>query len=218
MATNQTNSTKTGSGKLFLLAVLYTAFQLIGVILTTKIIGFDLSWVLESALMVIMCFALCFTYRSHTKNVMKPMLGAALMLLLTTELSRGGYYLQYVGQVTKIFAIDAAFAGFATAQILLFFVVAGINIMHYVINADHHSNPKKVKFNRALCVIFVVLVVVQCIYFASVDDPAVLAVGDCLACFADVFALGIVICIEGSLDEFRIAREEKAKAAEEAEN
>ena len=214
MAYTQTNSAKTGSGRLLLLAVLFTVFQMTGMVLSTMVGGLDLSWVLMSILMVIVCFAMYFAYRSHTKNLMKPMLGAALMLQLAIELDWGGYYLQYIGEVTELYKSESAFAIYAMVQILILFVIAGINIMHYVINASHHSSPKKVKFNQALCIAYIVLVAVQCVCYILLDSTVMFAVGDCLTSIADIFSMGIVICIESSMDEFRLAREAKAENEE----
>ena len=215
MAYTQTDSAKTGSGRLLLLAVLFTVFQITGMVLSTMVGGLDLPWILISLLMAIVCFAMYFAYRSHSKNLMKPMLGAALMLQLVIELDWGGYYLQYIGEVTELYKSESAFAIYAMVQILILFVIAGINVMHYVINASHHSNPKKVKFNQALWAAYIVLVAIQCVCFILLDSTAMFAVGDCLTSVSDVFAMGIVICIESSMDEFRLARE--AKANEENE-
>ena len=214
MANKQATTNK--SGALLLMAIVYTVLQTVGVVFTVMDGIFDLSWIIQSALMAVLCFVLYFAYRSHTKNVMKPLLGAVLMLLLTYEITSGGLYLQSIPAVKALFQVRLAGALFATAQILLLFVVAGINVMHYVINASHHSNPGKVRCNQLLCDAFIVLLLVQVGCFLFMCPTPVSFVGNGLATLSDVFAMAIVIRIEKSLDDFRIVREEKAAEAEAA--
>jgi len=199
-------------GRLLLLAVLFALFQAVGVIFTTVAAGYDLSRILESALMAVMSFVLYFAYRSHTKNVMKPLLGAVLMLLLVHALSWGGYYLQNLGAVAQLYTTNYAFAVFAVFRILTLLVLVWINLLHYSINASHHSSPAKVKLNRGLFAVFAVLLLAESVCFAVMDATAAGTVGDCCSGFSEVFLLGMVICIEHTMDEFRIAREEKAEA------
>lgn len=207
----QTNVTKTGSGKLLLFAILFTAFQLTGIVLTTIISGFQLSWILISAVMAVLCFMMYITYRSHDKNVMKPLLGAALMLMLCYELLNwGGMYLQHFGEVLEYFGKDNVFAVYAITKIVTFFVLAAINVIHYLINYTHHSSPGKVTANRVLCTVFVVLVVIQAVCLSLAEDGIAMIIADCLCAVSDVFMLAIVVNIESKLDAFRIARETEA--------
>ena len=204
----QTNVTKTGSGRLLVLAILFTVFQFTAVILETISNGLNLPWTLGSVVMAVLCFLLYFSYRAHNKNVTKPLLGATLMYILSYELSWGCSNLQYIGEILGYYDIDIAFVVYCIAQILTFLVIVGINILHYVINETHQSSPGKVKLNWTLFIAFVVLVAVQavCIFLMNYDDVLII-IGEIIAVLADIFILGSVLCIESSMDDFRIARE-----------
>jgi len=154
------NKKRTSTGVL-VMAVLFTVFQMVGVVFATMEIGVDITWMIQSLLMAVLCFAMYFTYRAHMKNVMKPLLGASLMLLLSNELQTGGLYLQYSRQVAEWYTTNTAWALFATAQILALLVILGINLMHYIINSNHMSSPGRVRLNRWLCAAFVLLVLIQ---------------------------------------------------------
>jgi len=210
MSLDRTTIIKRDSEKLLILACIFSVMQAASVVITTNRGIIDFSWIVESVLGIVMSFALYATYKSHVKNIMKPLLGAALMLILTYEVEVGCFYIQdlilcpqdYVGYVGS-----TALIGYAIVTILLFLVMLAINVMHYVINASHLYSPKKVKANNYLCIAFIILVCAQGLFIAKFDTGAVAIIGDELGCLCDIFFIGMIIIIENSLDEFRHERE-----------
>lgn len=74
-------------------AILFVVFQLVGIVLYLTIGYYGLSWILESLLVVALAIVLDISYKSHTKDVMKPLIGATLILMTDYELVWAGEYI-----------------------------------------------------------------------------------------------------------------------------
>ena len=201
--------------QLLLRFILFVIFQATSVITYTVADCFDLSWTAESLLMAVVCCAVYLSYRSHVKNVMKPLLGATLMLMLYYNMLFALNDIPYLGTTTAIYPNAAAFNASIIFEILLFVTLLLINIMHYVINSTHHSSPGKVTANRVLYILFAVFTFGDCICSLFFGSTALITVSYFCGNIADLFMLATVIIVETSLDKFRIAREAKAEEDEE---
>jgi len=204
---------KTGnqSKQLLLMSILFAVFQTGSVITSTINYGLDLEWTIRSIIMMVLCFLLYSSYKSHTKNVMKPLLGATLMLLLVFALGHVCYYYTYLNEFLDCFENPTIFLVFFGSCILKLIAVVVMNVMHYRINSTHESRPKEVKFNYTVFMIYVLLLateIVACIGMASLFTEMI---SDTLGVFADAFMVAIIILIEKNMDEFKIEREKKLK-------
>ena len=200
---------------LLLMAVLFIVFTLIGEIFGYINYGLNLSGIGESVIFVLICLFMYLSYRAHNKNVMKPLLGAALMVMLYIELDWALFYLNYFGELHEWYEPAAAFMAYCFLEFAIAIVLLLINIIHYVINATHLSSPKKIRFNKSLLILYVVLVIGQIIScFIFYYDSAAFAISEISFCLSSLAMIYMVIVIEGSLDGFRIEREAKAIESE----
>ncbi len=214
MASEKNSST---SNKLLLMSILFCIFQAVSLI-TSLICGYvDISWYMESILMAVLSFLLYRSYRSHTKNIMKPLVGATLVVLLWYNMDNTGYYIQYFNEYLSWFPNKNACILYLIFQIIIFILLAAINIMHYIINSTHHSSPSKIKINKGLYTAFVVFTVLKCITSIFFNGSIVISIEAFASSIADTFILASVLIIESSLDEFRILREAKANEAADAQ-
>lgn len=89
-------------------------------------------------------------------------------------------------------------------------IVLAVIIIHFIINADHHSNPGLVLANQILLIAGMILM----LYFAvrlSIEIPPETPILEKFACFFNglsyACACGVIVCIESRLDAYRIKRE-----------
>ncbi len=138
------------------------------------------------------------SYKKHSKNVMKGLMGALLMVQLITAISTLSALYQ---------PGEGIFAGIYLAVSLLLF------INHFIINSDHHSKPGMIKLNQYLCVAYLLDIVAWNILWI-VADQSVLNI---ICCFFDViYIVGMassIVCVESRLDAYRIEREAKGYVA-----
>ncbi len=199
-------------GSILLSTVLFIVFQLTALLFYFVSGNFDLEWLSECILLAIICIGLYISYNRHAKNVMKPLVGGALMWMLFYEMKYAMYYIQYLPEMDSWGYNTPALKFFCIIQVAVFVVIAVINVIHYLINSTHHSSPGKIKANKALFFIFIILLLVQCICEIFIGTGVYFELCDIFGILADVFFLCNIIIIEGSLDEFRIHREAVAEA------
>ncbi len=139
--------------------------------------------------------ALYSTYRKHSKNVTKALMGALLMSQLNIGISLLNSAIS-VGNTVAII-LDTVFSLAAT---VLF-------INHMLINSDHHSSPAMISMNQVLAIIIAVVNTVSSAYW-------LLSVRDALTITASIFdIIGfigtalVVVCVESRLDAYRLDRE-----------
>lgn len=139
------------------------------------------------------------SYRNHDKNLMKALIGLSLGLLLS--------YFAY-GWITPNFWISPI----SRIRGEMFLIVLAVIIIHFIINADHHSSPGLVLANQILLIAGMILMLYFTVMHAMVIPPetpllekfACLFNGLSYAC-----ACGAIVCIESRLDAYRIKREEQ---------
>ena len=198
--------------QLLLTTIIFIILRVVLLILDYICYGLDFTWTGEAVIYIIIGFFVYYSYHTHNKNVMKPLLGAMLIMLLYISTDNGLYYLQYIKDNSEYYG--TTFMIMSIIWVLIFVVLLLINIMHYVINSSHSSSPQKVLFNKILFFIFAALTIAQgvtdviCYIELNTDTYSTLnCVLDILTSLCMIIFIYIVIIIEGSLDEFRIKRE-----------
>lgn len=203
---------KNKSALLLAMFILFAVFQVAGIILFSIGAKYtDLVWIVESVIVIVESFLIYFSYRTHTKNVMKPLLGAILMLLLLDSVNTAFSSIQDFTYGLSFYISNSALMVRIIMNIAIFVVMAAINVMHYVINTTHHSSPLKIKLNKLFYIFYVALVFAMSVCELCVTTVAIAPVGIALSLLADVFLINMVIIIESSLDEFRLERELNAE-------
>jgi len=187
--------------------VLFTILTiLIGIASTVlSIVNDNVSYVLVPIITII-AFVLFRSYKTHNKNVMKGLMGAVLMWLVTEEVS---YMINVFlsGPVAFKNTVDNLYGLFVVVKVVCVIVTLGIFALHFVINSDHKSNPLFIELNQTLQLFLI------CLYVADIIISA-MAMGslnaELIAFLVFKAALmNMVICIESKLDAYRIIREAK---------
>jgi len=193
---------------LLLLAILFFVFQTVCLIFNYR---FNLSFLVESVIMAVICFVIYGSYHSHNKNVMKPILGAALAILLYYSIESGFNYFLIFDAMVEYYEGSPAIIFYMIVRILKFVVLIALNVMHYVINASHHSSPNKIKLNKVFFLIYLALLILQAVSLIMLYvGDANQTISSIMGTISDGFMVGMVIIIENNLDEFRLLREAKA--------
>jgi len=132
------------------------------------------------------------SYRKHSKNVMKGMMGALLAAQLITAI-------QYLSE----FLIPAEYICLPLFAILS----ALIFINHFIINADHKASPSMVKLNQILVVLlFINDAVLEISWFAA--NPTSFCFVVSVANIIGFLGMSTsIVCVESRLDAYRLDRE-----------
>jgi len=136
--------------------------------------------------------ALYISYKKHSKNVMKGLMGALLMAQLTVAIN----YLSscYIPADRICYPI-------------LLILSALLFINHFIINSDHKASPAMVRINQLIILAIVLDCVAICITW-SIAYPIPLAIFvDVLGMIAAIGSYSAVVCIESRLDAYRLDRE-----------
>lgn len=148
---------------------------------------------------LMLSISLVFTYRSyvrHEKNVMKCLIGMVLTCVFIDDFLSLCYIFNDAGSFDII--IESLHI---LADVLLI-------INHLIINSDHHSSPKHVKFSQYLVGVELVLSIIGSVpYFTNIVNNSfdvVMLICDTLG-FVSIYI--VIVCIESRLDAYRIDRE-----------
>ena len=148
-----------------------------------------------------------FSFRSHSKNVMKGIIGLSLGLILS-----------YIATSFILFFADPSvtYLPFSVAAFPLYIAVT---VIHLLINSSHHSSPRLVLANQILLLILIILSVVLPII--GYNTPEYLQGGKTffLYCgtYAYTFTAITILCIETRLDVYRTEREANGWTEEQAQ-
>ncbi len=151
-------------------------------------------------LLSIVCLqlALFISYREHSKNAMKGLMGALLMAFFVMSHS----YLAMTGY-TLVFGCL-----YALALCLLL-------INHFVLNSDRRANPKYIKLNQTILAIIPIIVLVWGLFdiFFNFSGNTILVV--LVRLISICAALSMIVCVESRLDAYRLRREDGGWTEEE---
>jgi len=132
------------------------------------------------------------SYKKHSKNVMKGLMGALLMAQLLEAIG----FVQ--GNETPVDTV------FSWISIIL---SAVLFINHFIINSDHHSSPAMIKLNQVICVLLAIAFFVWDMTWAFAYGSALVAVASVALALGEFGRYAAVVCVESRLDAYRIARE-----------
>ncbi len=135
---------------------------------------------------------LFYSYKKHSKNIMKGIMGSLLAGQLISSiqyLSNMRFDIEYISTLL-----------FAFFSVLLF-------INHFIINSEHHSSPKQIKFNQLL----VILLFLNCTSYNMlwcIYDCTLLTLVWCIVDTVGFLGMvSVVVCVESRLDAYRLDRE-----------
>ncbi len=151
---------------------------------------------LISALCVLFIYS---SYKKHSKNVTKGLMGAMLM-----------------GQLLFAISSLSAMSVPGTTVVVPVYVVlsAALFINHFIINSDHHSSPGMIRMNQVIVCLLTLDAVVWDVLWLIPCHSALSIVCD-VACFFGLIGISAsVVCVESRLDAYRIEREANGYKAE----
>jgi len=132
------------------------------------------------------------SYRNHNKNLLKGMMGAALMGLIVCEIQ----------------GLASTSSNFDTPFAIIFVILAVILfINHFIINSTRNPSPINVAINRVIVVLYAITNTVwmaMWIYLAggSAETIGYVAYILCFPCL-----MASIVCVESRLDAYRLDRE-----------
>ncbi len=153
--------------------------------------------------MVVLGLCLIFlhtSYRKHSKNVMKGLLGALLMAGLI-------FAIECVDADALILPVDKACAPLNIILTVCLF------INHFIINSDHHSSPTMVRLNQILCLLLALVWIVWNVVWACVLPDFSVVIATFAIAVGKVCIYAAIVCVESRLDAYRIEREAKGYKA-----
>lgn len=132
------------------------------------------------------------SYKKHSKNVMKGLMGAVLMGQLLSAISILS---------VLILPVESIIVGVYLVLSVLFF------ISHFIINSDHHSKPGFITLNQILCLICAIDIIVWAVLWILEDQSllsVICSVATMVFCIATAAS---IVCVESRLDAYRLDRE-----------
>jgi len=166
--------------------------------LTQNIIDYDITMAISLLFLSVCQGTLYVSYIMHNKNVMKGMMGALLGALL----------LNASEWISSTVALDKVVGWI----FLMLMIVLMFN--HFVINSDHHSNPKNIYFNQILVIFCVILLLLWDILWAINNGGKIIGAA-IVDAFCSTSVLACIVCVESRLDAYRIDRENAGWTKEE---
>ena len=135
--------------------------------------------------------AMLISYRRHSKNVMKGMMGALLAISLSNAFN----------------AADTA-GGFDVILSWVSIVSLGaLFINHFLINSTHYSSPQNIRINQMLVLAVMAVDVCRFVQLLAAARTTMDSIDALLFLLGDLPFAAAVICIESRLDLYRAQRE-----------
>ncbi len=180
--------------KFFLAAVLFAVLgNGIYAILALCATEFALSSPIIGQLIRVLCAIFLYSsYKKHSKNVMKGLMGAMLMAQLILSID-------YLSQ--KTLPID----GVCMPVVVVLSALLFIN--HFIINSDHHSSPAMVRLNQIIAVLLIVNEIVWSGTWVAVSFSPLYLIAAIMGILGFIGFVGAVVCVESRLDAYRLERE-----------
>ncbi len=178
--------------KFFLAVVLCAVISsLLCILLNSFAVGFDLTYC-GSVLITTICMAVLYsTYKKHSKNVMKGMMGALLMNVLLSAISSDSFS---GGMETVISIVDLI-------------LVTALFVNHFIINSNHHSNSKHITINQIILIILAIFDAVRTINMMKIYPGILTGILLVLDIIGYIGMAAVVVCVESRLDAYRLDRE-----------
>jgi len=139
--------------------------------------------------------AFYYSYRKHSKNVMKSLGGFLLMGLLALT-------------IVATFPLDPTDPIYIVLSLVNLIVVMVLCINHLVINSNHHSKSSNIRLNQVLLFVqFLIYIIMAARWIAGISGIILVLymIGIPVAAFG---VTASIVCVESRLDAYRIDREE----------
>lgn len=165
---------------------------------------------------VVLLFVLSKTYFIHEKNAMKAALSAILAILSGWEFSYLADNFQYLvlsDDPHEYYFYDWFCLGVC---LITFVALVLITILHFLLTAEHKSNPRRVRTNTMILMLIVLVFLISLVFDFVEFSQAVpgkpwwgTEFSSICAKIVQIIALVEVVRIEIQLDMFRSIREKK---------
>lgn len=155
-------------------------------------------------MIAVCCAALWFSYRRHSKNVMKFLIGFILALTLSTSLH---VLSQRITDGT--FSADLFGSVFLIVRLVLYLLFI---LNQILLNSTHDSRPAVIRCSWTATMLLMLLCAVEIIRGISLHEVTVFYI---ISALKHVALLNTLVCIDTKLDTYRAMRQ-KAGWTEEA--
>jgi len=145
------------------------------------------------------------SYRAHDKNVMKGLMGAELMWMLTQEITFSCSLLISEKEAFML-SLGSGYPFFVIIDIISLLTMLFIFALHFMINSQHESSPTEIWLNQLLNVLLIVIYLLTTILLLIFDS---LSISMVVLMIFKVSLMLMIISIESRLDEYRIKRERR---------
>jgi len=133
------------------------------------------------------------SYKKHSKNVMKGLIGVLLYGSFATVCTITFPY-------TNTFALDII-CSFALLALTL-----AILVNHFIINSDHKSRKNNIRVNQCLAWLIVIVAIIWPISWIPYLK-GIAIIFQFITSIGIIFIVGTIVCVESRLDAYRLDRE-----------
>jgi len=145
------------------------------------------------AVLEMICVSTLFvSYKNHSKNVMKGMMGSLLIIGIVN-------ITLLVREYERVFD--------TVLSVVCFVLSVAIFINHFIINSDRHSRNINIVINQILALLIGVLTLFWDIMWIPVAADTLHAVSSVVSGIGCACISAVVVCVESRLDAYRLDRE-----------
>jgi len=148
--------------------------------------------VVFAVLEIICVSALYISYKKHSKNVMKGMMGSLLAMGIVNVSI-------FVGEYERLFD--------TILSIICFVLTVLMFINHFIINSDRNSRKINILINQILALLLGVFNLFWNIMWVSVVADTLHAVSSVVSGIGCACISAVIVCVESRLDAYRLDRE-----------
>jgi len=142
----------------------------------------------------ILCVVFLFdSYRKHSKNVMKGLMGALLMA-------------QVLNAIT-LFGLGDTFSLMTASTVVFLLLNLALFVNHFIINSDHHSSGGNVTLNQVIMILLAILNTARVVYLMTVVPGTLVGISFVVDIIGYIGMSAVIVCVESRLDAYRLQRE-----------
>lgn len=175
-----------------------TILAIIGMLfsnIVSWIYDFDSRALIVLDLLSVLCVLFLYlSYKEHSKNAMKCLMGALLMLVIVRPVEAMGNSMSEQPLLTVIMFF------YALVAVALF-------ITHIIINSDRHSSRDYIRLNQWLCILVLVCEILGNLAAMPLSEAFITKLADIVGALAFACVTAAVVCVESRLDAYRMNRE-----------
>jgi len=172
----------------FLVSVIGVVISTVTALITNPDTYFNVSIIY--ILMVFCQVGIYISYKKHSKNIMKGLMGAIFMALLISSI---------IWKISNRSEIP-----FHIIDIVFSF---GIVLNHFVINSDHMSSPLQIAINQIAATVLAINSIIWAITFFNYCSSVIEFILSIATALGYCCSILFLVCIESRLDAYRLDRE-----------